>query len=147
MPETSVKEKFKCKVCNLEFDIPVALAGHMRSHSVEEVNKANQAPTPSLPENKPIEMVEIMIHHQDGESEYVPVNILGRDVKINPHWLFQRGQWVKVPRLVLEVLNQAVIETSEYTPKTGGVSDDNTPNHFNIRDVSYARYAVSSRPV
>lgn len=130
--------KFKCDFpgCDKEFDAAIALSGHQRSH------KKESEPVQVKAEGPVNKMVEIMIHHQEGEAEYVPVNILGKDVKINPHWLIQRGKWEKVPEIVLQSLNEAVIETDEYLPK-----DDNTPGSFSVRKISMPRFAVSSRPV
>lgn len=116
--------EFKCEICGKEFDIAVALAGHMRSHQEKEVK------TESVPQFKK----EIMLHQVEGEPGSVEVIVQGKRSQL------QKGVWISdVKDEVVEVLRNAVVETSEY------VEVPNMPGQFTMKPVSYVRYPFSER--
>lgn len=120
-------KKYKCEVngCDAEFNVAIALEGHKKSHRKEAQKECTK---------------EIKIFHQEGEADSVQVAMHGKDTP-NTNWQIRRGEWVTVPDAVINVLNDAVIETAEF------VEDPNVPGKFTRRPIQKQRYHFQVRDI
>jgi hypothetical protein len=79
------------------------------------------------------EKVTITLHEMEGMPSYQFVGLNGET------YLIKVGEPVDVPKAILRVLEDAVIETKEYTPVVG------MPGAFHVKDKIIRRFAISTR--
>lgn len=162
------EKEYKCDQCDKVFTHHIALAGHKAVHltekekaeiiakrgkskvdanktssSISEEEKTTEVQTETVREAAPQkkeDKVEIKIHNVEGELDYVFVRVTGKDT-INKSFRIERGQWVTVPREVVNILNDATVETHKYDP------DLMVPGKYNKKPTTFTQYPMSVREI
>lgn len=142
-----MSDEHKCDICKKSFKIAAALKSHNTRFHGEGKSKVSPVPIEpvkgKMPDNvvtltaKQPKKVKLMIHHVEGELDYVFVNITGKDVKVKGSpFRITRGVFVDVPEEVVNVLQDAIVETFRYDQET----NKNIP-------VSYTKYPMTIKPI